>query len=179
MAATAEEKDYVHVLYRKICDKLAQTQKQAPKLFLPPGNIVEERTFSSWHPEMIPNADIIIIQLGDNYRGPVTEEKLQKSYEAMLKDFKAARNNAILLCTSNWEGSPIANQIKAAAGNQGVPFVDLRPLSADPSNKAKSENNFTNGGVNWHPGDRGMNAIAEAIWAKLEPLLDQREQGGK
>jgi hypothetical protein len=170
MAATSQDKDYVHVLYKKICDKLAKTQKNAPKLSLPGG--VVEKDFSKWDPGVTKNADIIIVQLGDNFRNPLTEEKLQKPYEAMLKDLKGDRN-PVIICVSNWGGGKMSELISEAAKNQGAKFVPLEKLAADPLNKAKSEGRFSHGGVNWHPGDRGMEAIANAIWVVLEPELDK------
>lgn len=170
MAATSADKDYVHVLYKKICDKLAKTQKTPPKLSLPGG--VVEKDFSKWDANVTKNADIIIVQLGDNFRNPVNEEKLQQPYEAMLKDLKGNRN-PIMICVSNWGSGKMSDLIAAAAKNQGAEFVPLGKLAADPLNKAKSEGHFTHGGVNWHPGDRGMQAIADAIWVVLEPELDK------
>jgi len=52
--------------------------------------------------------------------------------------------------------------------------VDLAPLANNPENRAKSEGHFTNGGVNWHPGDRGMAAIADAAFAALEQPLKEK-----
>lgn len=170
MAATSQDKDYVHVLYKKICDKLAKTQKTAPKLSLPGG--VVEKDFSKWDPSVTKTADIIIIQLGDNFRNPLTEEKLQKPYEAMIKDLKGDRN-PVIICVSNWGGGKMSELISEAAKNQGAMFVPLGKLADDPLNKAKSEGHFSHGGVNWHPGDRGMEAIAGAIWAVLEPEIDK------
>ena len=170
MAATSQDRDYVHVLYKKICEKLAKSQKDAPKLSLPGG--VAEKDFSKWNAAVTQNADIIIVQLGDNFRNPVTVEKLQMPYEAMLKAFKGDRN-PILICVSNWGGGKMSQLIGDAAKNQGAGFVPLEKLAADPQNKAQSEGHFSHGGVNWHPGDRGMAAIADAIWLVLEPELDK------
>ena len=162
MAATSRDKDYVHVLYRKICNTLAKRQKKAPELKLP-GGVVDEKTFSKWNADAVRNADILIIQLSDNYRGELTDDKFQKNYAAMLKDFKAS-GVSILICVSNWGGGKMAQLIRQAADSQGAKFVSLEKIAADPSNRAKSEGHFSHGGVNWHPGDRGMQAIADAIW---------------
>ena len=116
MAATSRDKDYAHVLYKKICDKLAKTQKTAPKLSLPGG--VVEKDFSKWDPSVTKTADIIIVQLGDNFRNPLTEEKLQKPYEAMIKDLKGDRN-PVIICVSNWGGGKMSELIGEAAKNQG------------------------------------------------------------
>ncbi len=171
MAATSRDKDYVHVLYRHICDKLTQKQSEPPKLVLP--GSIEEKDFSRWDPSVTRNADIIIVQLGDNYRNPVTVENLQKPYEAMLKDYRGNRN-PIIICVSSWgRNAKMDELIKNAAINQGAKFVSLEKIAADPLNSAGSEGHFSHGGVKWHPGDCGMKAIADAIWQVLEPELDQ------
>lgn len=169
MAATSEDKDYVHILYKKICDKLAGVQSVPPRLSL--GRVVE-KDLSGWDAKVTATADIIIIQIGDNFRKPLTVDDFQKPYEAMIKDFRGTRN-PIIICVSNWGGGAMGKMIGFAAKNQGAEFVPLEKLAADPRNKAKSEGHFSHGGVNWHPGDQGMNAIAEAIWGVLEPKLDK------
>lgn len=168
MAATSEDKDYVHILYKKICDKLAKTQKPPPKLRF--GN-ARESDFSKYNVREVENADVIIVQYGDNSYGN-SVETFQKPYEAMIRDFRKARG-AILICVSNWGGGTRSKMIETAAKNQGVKFVPIYLLQRDPKNSAKSEGHFTNNNVNWHPGDRGMKAIAEAIWEVLEPELDK------
>lgn len=168
MSATSEDKDYVHILYKKICDKLAKTQKQPPKLLWANAR---EKDFSKYNVREVENADVIIVQYGDNSHGN-SVETFQKPYEAMIRDFKKVRG-AILICVSNWGGGARSKMIEAAAKNQGGKFVPIYLLQRDPKNSAKSEGHFTNANVNWHPGDRGMKAIAEAIWEVLEPELDK------
>lgn len=168
MAATSPDKDYVHLLYKKICDKLAASQKKQPKLILP--HPIIERDFSRCDPAPTANSDIIIVQLGDNYRNPLTVEKFQVPYAAMLRALKGNRH-PIIICVSNWDGGTMARMIQRAASMEKVSFVDMGPISSNPRNRAKSEGHFTHGGVNWHPGDRGMAAIANAIWNVLEPKL--------
>jgi alpha-galactosidase len=46
--------------------------------------------------------------------------------------------------------------------------VDISALSKEPANYARSERSFTNDGVARHPGDKGMQAIADAIVEAME-----------
>ena len=175
MAATSEDKDYAHVLYRKICDKLAATQKEAPKLSMPGG--VVERDWSKWDPNAAKSADVLIIQLGDNFRKKQdfdAQRDFIDLYAKMVSEMKVANPDQIVICTSNWGGGEMVGWLKEAAGKAGALFVDIGVLSKNPENLAKSEGNFTHGGVNWHPGNRGMAAIADAIFKVLEPELDKK-----
>ena len=45
----------------------------------------------------------------------------------------------------------------------GGVFVDISGLGKDESNYARSERSFAHGGVAAHPGDKGMQAIADAL----------------
>ncbi|MBS1370397.1 MAG: SGNH/GDSL hydrolase family protein [Lentisphaeria bacterium] len=166
MAATAEEKDYAHLLHRKICD--AVKQPKAPELQL--ARISNEKGMKGWEKLMNNNADVIVIQISDNYRGKKNAEEFQNNYSQMIKDLRGDRD-PVIVCLTNWGGGPLNKMIQAAAAENNVLAVDLAPLAADPKNKAGSEGHFTNGGVNWHPGDRGMAAIADAAFAALEKPL--------
>jgi hypothetical protein len=54
--------------------------------------------------------------------------------------------------------------VRNACRSQGTVFVDIAAVSGDLTCSAGSENRFTNAGVNWHPGDKGMQGYANAIW---------------
>ena len=164
MAATGEDKDYAHLLYRRICE--AQPQL-VPELRL--GRITDEAHMKGFEQALPSDADVVILQLGDNYRGAVNEEELRGPYERMVA---AARNGGRtrVFCVGSWGSEALDTQIQAAAEAQGVPFVMIRDLGADAQNRAGSEGHFTHSGVNWHPGDRGMAAIAQRLWEHMRVL---------
>ena len=163
MAATAQEKDYAHLLHRKICDLVKQ--EKAPELQL--AWISSEKEMKGWDALKGNDADVIVIQISDNYRGKKNKEEFQNNYSQMIRDLRGDRD-PIIVCLTNWG---------EAAAENGVLSVNLAPLAADPANKAGSEGHFKNGGVNWHPGDRGMAKIAEATFAAIEKPL--REKAAK
>lgn len=169
MAATAEEKDYAHLLFGKICSALKQ--EKAPALQLT--RIAAENKMQGWDALKGNDADVIVIQISDNYRGKHNAEEFQNNYAQMIRDLRGDRN-PLIVCLSNWGGGKLSEMIAAAAKENNALFVDLGPLSANPENRAKSEGNFTHGGVNWHPGDRGMAAIAAAAFAALEAPLKEK-----
>lgn len=169
MAATAREKDYAHLLHAKICAALKQETEPELQLI----RITQENKMLGWDALKDNSADVIVIQLGDNYRGDLDADGFQKNYTQMIKDLRGDRS-PLIVCLSNWTSGKMGVQIAAAAKETNVLFVDLGPLSRNPENRAKSEGNFTHNGVNWHPGDRGMAAIAEAAFAAIEAPLKEK-----
>ena len=166
MAATAEEKDYAHLLHRKI----SETAKQAKAPELQLANLSNEKQMKGWEHLSDNDADVIVIQISDNYRGKQNAEEFQNNYAQMIRDLRGDRD-PIIVCLTNWGGGKLNEMIQAAAKENNALAVDLAPLAANPENKAGSEGHFTNGGVNWHPGDRGMAAIADAAFTVLEAPL--------
>lgn len=169
MAATAQEKDYAHLLYRKICNVVKQ--EKAPELQL--ARIANENKMKGWEALKGNDADVIVIQISDNYRGKENREEFQSNYSQMIRDLRGDRD-PIIVCLTNWGDGPVNEMIRAAAAENGVLSVNLAPLAADPANRAGSEGHFKNGGVNWHPGDRGMAKIAEATFAAIEKTLRKK-----
>lgn len=169
MAATAEENDYAHQLYAKI--RAALKQEKAPELELV--RITDEKHMKGWESLKNNDADVIVIQVSDNYRGKKNAEEFQNNYSQMIRDLRGDRD-PLIVCLTNWGGGKLNGMIRAAAKENGVLSVDLAPLAADPKNKAKSEGHFSHGGVNWHPGDRGMAAIAGATFAVIEKPLKEK-----
>ncbi len=59
------------------------------------------------------------------------------------------------------------------AENVAATFVDIAAVGRDPSNAAKSERKIQHTGVGNHPGDKGMKAIAEAIFIAIRQIHEQ------
>ena len=53
----------------------------------------------------------------------------------------------------------------------GAIFVDIGYLDRDESNMARSERNYKHAGVAAHPGDKGMKAIADALFYAMTGRL--------
>ncbi len=168
MAATSPEKDFAHQLQKLVAK--AQGGKR-PKLIIENllANAMLNQT-AKFKKIAAHKADLIIIQTGDNLApDKANMENLGKPYEEMLKIIRAANPRALIVGVSTWGGG--ANRdpmMRWACGRQAVPFVEATHLIRDAKNRAVSEGHFTNGGVNWHPGDRGMKALAEEIWKVVD-----------
>ncbi len=162
MAATRPERDFVHLLYDHI--RAAQPQ-QPPELVL--ANIRDEQHMHGIEHLLSCRADLVIIQLGDNYRGSASVEELQKPYEDIIASL-GQEPGARVFCVGTWGNSSLDPFISAAAVAQGAIYVALEDLAADSANRAAAEGHFAHSGVAWHPGDRGMHAIAERLWEHVK-----------
>jgi hypothetical protein len=67
-----------------------------------------------------------------------------------------------------WPNQPKDAILKQACADAGGVFVDIGALGRDAANAARSERRFTHDGVGGHPGDRGMQAIADALLAAMK-----------
>jgi len=164
MAATGEERDYAHLTLERI----ARAQPQLrPEMVLT--NLSDEAHMRGFEHVLPCDADLVILQVGDNYRGAVNEEELQEPYAQMVAAIRAGGDPHVF-CVSTWGNAALNPFLRAAAEQEGAVFVDISHLFADPLNRAAAEGHFTHAGVNWHPGDRGMAAIAETLWTHLSAL---------
>jgi hypothetical protein len=165
MAATGEDKDFIHLFYKKVC---AAQPEFKPEFQI--GRVATEYNMKGFESLLPCTADLIVVELGDNYRGKANAEELQKPYEEMLAGLKKGHTPRIY-CLSAWGNPALTPWIKKAAENQGATFVDISRLFGDPANRAAAEGHFKHAGVAWHPGDRGMQGIADELWKAVRSEL--------
>lgn len=167
MAASALEKDYVHVL----ANSLAELTGKKPALLV--ANIADfERNSATYDVQsklkehLAFKADIVVVAIGENTPGFATEEAKTKFKDAVIKLLTAFKNNgqpALFVRSCFWADATKDELLKQACLAVGGVFVDMSSLDKDESNYARSERSFTHAGVAGHPGDKGMKAIADAL----------------
>ncbi len=172
MAATSQDKDWVHRVHRYV----TENQKGVtPELIVE--NFGDRQVVDPAKHEKLAafKADLYVIQFGDNLKDEDCNEKtLGKPYEEMLKTIKKANPNAVIVCASTWGCSKNKDPLmRAACERQGVPFVRIDIFIGDVKNRALGEGHFKHGGVNWHPGDLGMQKIADALWPAIKTELEK------
>ena len=167
MAASAEAKDYVHLVAKALTEK----QGSAPEVMIK--NIADfERAYVGYDiatklKEAIEfRADLIILAIGENVPALKTPEdatKLQSAVTQLLQTLKADRQPTLLVRSCFWanEAKDSALQ-KSCTAVSGV-FVNISALAQDKSLYGRAERDFKHEGVANHPGDKGMAAIAEAL----------------
>lgn len=167
MAASAETKDYVHL----VTDALAAKSGQAPAVMVK--NISDyERTYTAYDlatgmKEAIDfQADIIVLAIGENVPALATPEdisKFQSSVTKLLTILKGERQPTLLVRSCFWANAGKDDALRQACAAVGGIYVDISALARDEANYARSERPFKHAGVANHPGDTGMAAIAAAI----------------
>jgi len=167
MAASAAEKDFVHIVTRS----LARTTGTAPEVMV--RNIATfERQFDTcdvkakWKEAFDFKAELVIVAIGENVPKLDSEEakvRFEKSMKQLLRDLKANGHPTIIVRSCFWPNRDKDEAVKRACRDVDGTFVDVGGLGKEESNYARSERAFSHRGVAAHPGDRGMQAIADAI----------------
>lgn len=166
MAASAIEKDYVHLVAKEILEHekdasfcICQMSEWEVHCYEPEtviDHFKEARAFE---------ADLIIFRISENF--PKTHcdlLALKKNYQDLIAYLNPNQTAKIILTTGFWEREE-DDMIRAVAQENGYPLVELNDLGEDDSMKAIGL--FEHSGVANHPGDLGMKNIAERILAVL------------
>jgi hypothetical protein len=171
MAASAAEKDYVALVTAKI----AKAAGGNPEIMV--RNIADfERGFATYDvasglkKELAFDADVIIVAIGENVPALTKDDDQQKfatAFAALLKELKADGAPTIIVRSSFWADATKDGIMKQASSDAGGTYVDIGALGKDDKNFARSERKIEHAGVANHPGDRGMQAIADAISTAL------------
>jgi alpha-galactosidase len=172
MAATSEDKDYVHLVTKS----LAAKQGARPEVMVK--NVADfERAHVGYDiagkfaDAAAFKADLIVLCIGENVAALKTAEaqaKYQEQVAALLKTLKSNPQAQIIVRSSFWANEAKDGAMRKACEAVGGTFVDISALSKDEKNYARSERPYKHAGVAYHPGDRGMAAIAEEIVKALK-----------
>lgn len=171
MAASAEAKDYVHLV----------TQGLATKTGKAPAVLVKNiATFERAHAGVDAavefkdavefQADLIILAIGENVPALKTEAEkaaFQASVTRLLTALKGPRAPRILVRSCFWANLAKDEALRQACAAVGGRYVDISALSKNEANYARSERPYKHAGVANHPGDQGMAAIAQALLQAL------------
>ena len=191
MAASSEDKDYVHQLIRMLGEKYGE---ENITWVIGSGNGNFENDLSNgtegqdWTQYLkgltecaaAEKPDIITVQYGENTRtGNAGYAGTQEGYRdgfiqfvQMLK--KGAPDVLVLITTPFWGGDAKINAAKAAASTLNIPIAELAPLTTD-ENEALDGPDEWSASVKNYPGDLGMLRIAEEMYKKLNIALTGKD----
>jgi len=173
MAASALEKDYVHV----VVAGLAQCTGKKPDFRF--ANIADfERNLATYDVDAKLKAEfefkptLVIVAIGENVAAPQTDDAKAQLKSGLARLLAAAKGSGgkptIVVRSCFWADEAKDGILKQACAEAGGIWVDIAALGKDESNYARSERKFEHAGVAAHPGDKGMKAIAAAILATLQ-----------
>ena len=169
MAASAPEKDYVHL----VAAGLAGLARIKPEVRV--ANIADfERNLATYDVDVKLKAELdfkptlVVVAIGENVPALQTPEA-KTQFRTGLKKLLGSVQGATLVVRSSFWADPTKDELlREACLAAGGIFVDIGALGKDESHYARSERKFEHDGVAAHPGDKGMKAIAGAILAALK-----------
>jgi hypothetical protein len=172
MAASAQEKDYVHLLV----DRIAKSAGGKPQVMVK--NIADfERRLNDYNlrdelkPELAFEADVIIIALGENASSastPAAKAQFRKAFASLFAELKQHGRPTIFVRSQFWQDADKDELMKQSCEDAGGIFVDNSKLGSEEANFARSERRIEHAGVAGHPGDKGMREIADALWLAIQ-----------
>ena len=190
MAATSIKKDYVHLLFRKIENKIPDRN-----ICIRISNFATfERNLASFEDKSIDSLvnfqpDIVIFQLGENVG--IEEQNVpllfEQKYIELINCFKK-NGNPLIICTTPFFPSLVKNKIiEKVALSTKIYMVDLSHLPLlESENYAKDEKKYLGDksvwkvdGIGIHPGDIGMENIANQLFITINASILRDEMTKK
>lgn len=169
MAASAKEKDYVHLVIKEV-------QKTHPDAAFCLCQVAEwERNYKT-DADVLPlfeegrnfNADVIVMRIIENVTyTPEDKETFQGAYGRLMDYLNPKKKAKFLITTGFWKHKG-DEAIREFAKKNGLLLQELGDLGEQDEMKALGR--FEHHGVSVHPGDLGMEHIARRICDGLEQL---------
>ena len=168
MAASAKEKDYVHVAVRLLEEKLGKLNYCIANCADWERQYYKDESLLACAAAREFNADIVIIRLGENLWSAKDEfdnSPIAPHFKKLAEYLSPNPNAKVIVTDLFWSDPTIDNAIHAVAAEKNYALVKLGDLGKDKQNTAIGQ--FWHEGVAMHPGDLGMQKIAERIVAKI------------
>lgn len=170
MAASAKERDYVHLVESFV-------KKTHPDASFCICNAADwergyrngEETFPKYTAASAFDANVIIIKIsGNSPKNDFDGETFKQNYEKLISFLNPNGTAKVILATEFFK-HPAEDAIVAFAKEKGVPLCALSDIADFDEYKAVGL--FGHMGVAAHPGDKGMQVIAERIIEKLSRII--------
>lgn len=179
MAASAEDKDYVHLLTSQIAKAAGSKPEVKVK------NIADfERRLTDYKladelkEELAFEADVVVIALGENTAALKTDAakaQFETAFANLFTELKQHGQPTIFVRSQFWQDADKDRLMKKGCEAVGGTFVDISKLGFDESNYARAERKIEHAGVAGHPGDKGMQALADALWKAIQTRSESHD----
>ncbi len=170
MAASAPDKDFVHMLMARL-----QAINPATTLRLQAGTGLElnfgKPTYAMEEldePMQAFKPDLIVIRIGENVSdGEVPSRNLEGQFRQFIDriiQLSSGQPVKIVTTTSVWNKPQTDAVIRKVIAEKGLTLVDLSSMVGQGQYFASQ---YADGGVAAHPNDAGMQRITDLIWEKV------------
>lgn len=169
MAASKRENDYVHVAVRLLEEKLGKVNYCIANCGEWEMNYYNDELLEDWEEARNFLADIVVVRLGENIfnaRDKFEEYPIAPHYAKLIEYFCSNPNAKVIVTGLFWKSPEIEKAIDKVVSEKGYAFAPLNDLGDNEENMAIGK--FWHEGVAMHPGDLGMQRIAERIVKAIE-----------
>ncbi len=172
MAASAEDKDYVHLLTNQIAKAAGGKPKVKVKNIADfERRLTEYKLADELKEELAFEADVVIVALGENASSPKTDEakaQFETAFANLFSELKKHGQPRFFVRSQFWQDADKDRLMRKTCEAAGGTFVDISKLGTDEANYARSERKIEHAGVAGHPGDNGMQVLADALWNAIQ-----------
>lgn len=169
MAASAAEKDYVHLFANKVQNHLKNRKVEVYyHLYGGSGSAGDRLAALAKVAPVKPH--LVVIQLGEHEKAI---EDFRANYHKLLRAVAAMDSKPQILCVGNWNPDGIGkrsayrdgtaqcqNMMREECEAMDIPFASVEKYALDPSCAGWG----THPGVQWHPNDNGHRGYAEELF---------------
>ena len=171
MAASNEESDYVHLLMKKVRELHPYSEFCIAQVAeFERSYLSENKIFEEYKAAKNFDADILIMRFIENVpRDNFNRDIFKKSYVDLIKYLCNPQKAKIIFTTGFWRHSYGDPVIREVAKDFNMPLVELGDLGEQDDMKALGL--YRHEGVANHPGNKGMENIANRIFPVLENMI--------
>ena len=168
MAASAREKDYVHLLQDKLTAAGKNVLTMVSQMSGWEIGLDDPDVLARYPDERAFGADAILFRLGENVPKTTDPAHFAACLRALIAHLDP-KGGKVVFTTTVWEGGFRNRAITALAAERGAPLVDLTAIAHDDTLMAIGE--YEHKGVAMHPSDKGMRYIADRVFTELAKVL--------
>ncbi|MBO5270321.1 MAG: hypothetical protein J6B77_06020 [Clostridia bacterium] len=161
MAASARERDYVHLLEDAILARDPEAAFCLCQVAAWERDYVSGAKLPLYDAARQFSADVIVFRFVENVKKDGYDEEVFLSAIRTLRSHLDETGSARLIVTTGFWRHPGDGALRAYAKECGAPCVELGDLGED--DRMKAVGRFAHRGVASHPGDAGMQSIADRI----------------
>ncbi len=162
MAASCKEKDYVHLTVEGLKKKYGKVKYCIAQMAIWERDFTNEDILKSYWQAREFAADIVCVRISENARktNPRVDE-YPAELEKMVRYFAHKEGCKVVMTEMYWHVQVFDDAIYSVAEKLGITPVRLNDLGLDKSMGAYGL--FEHEGIQGHPGDKGMRAIADRL----------------